>query len=96
MKTARRVFLIVTIVCGALAVIADIAAAGMQIQVAGENLLTMDSHWGYILAVSYRWVTLAAVVLTVTAAGLLTAFLLTRKKDKKPPEYPETPETPAG
>lgn len=94
MKKARRVLLIVTIVCGALALIVDIAAVAMQIQVAGENLLTMDSHWGYILAVSYRWVTLAAVVLTVTAAGLLTAFLLTRKKDKKTSEPPVGSQTP--
>ncbi len=94
MKTARRVLLIVTIVCGALALLADIAALAMQIQVAGENLLTMDSHWGYILAVSYRWVTLAAVVLTIAAAILLTVFLLTRKKRKKPSEPPAGAETP--
>jgi len=64
MKTARRVFLILTIVCGVIAVILDVAAVCMQALAAGENLLTMDSHWGYLLAVSYRWVTLAAGVLT--------------------------------
>lgn len=91
---ARRVLLIVTIVCGALALLVDITALAMQIQVAGENLLTMDSHRGYILAVSYRWVTLAAVVLTIAAAILLTVFLLTRKKGKTPSEPPTGAETP--
>ncbi len=83
MKTARRVFLILTIVCAVLAVALDFAAVCMQILVSGENLLTMDSHWGYFLAVSYRWVTLTAVLLTVAAAALLTAYLLSRKKQKK-------------
>lgn len=91
MKTAKRVFLILTIVFGGLAVILDIAAVCMQIQVSGENLLTMDSSWGYILAVSYRWVTLAAVLLTVAAAVLLAAYLLIRKKQKKLPTQAETP-----
>ena len=91
-KTARRVFLILTIISGSLAVVLDIAAVYMQSLVAGENLLTMNSRWGYLLAVSYRWVTLAAVILSIVAAALLTVFLLTRKKQKKTPE----PGTPAG
>ena len=94
MKTARRVFLILTIVCGILAVGLDIAAICMQAMVAGENLLTMDSHWGYLLAVSYRWVTLAAVLLTIAAAALLTAFLLSRKKRAAPPPASDAPEVP--
>ena len=85
MKTARRVFLILTIVCGILAAELDITAICMQTLVAGENLLTMDSHWGYLLAVSYRWVTLAAIILTIAAAGLLTAYILIRKRQKKAP-----------
>ena len=83
MKTARRVFLILTIVCGILAAGLDITAICMQTLVAGENLLTMDSHWGYLLAVSYRWVTLAAIILTIAAAGLLTAYILIRKRQKR-------------
>lgn len=83
MKTARRVFLILTIVSAVLAVALDFAAVCMQILVSGESLLTMDSRWGYFLAVSYRWVTLTAVLLTVAAAALLTAYLLSRKKQKK-------------
>jgi len=54
MKTAKRIFFILTVVCGALAVVFDIVAVCMQVQVSGEKLLTMDSHWGYILAVNYR------------------------------------------
>ena len=94
MRTARRVFLILTIVCCVLAAALDVTAVCMQIQVSGENLLTMDSHWGYLLAVSYRWVTLAAVLLTVAAAALLTVFLLSRKKRVAPPPAPEAPEVP--
>ncbi len=86
MKTARRVFLILTIVCGVIAVILDVAAVCMQALAAGENLLTMDSHWGYLLAVSYRWVTLAAVILTAAAAILITAYILSRKKQRKAAE----------
>ena len=82
-KTAKRVFLIFTIVCGALAVLFDIAAVCMQVMVSGENLLTMDSRLGYILAVNYRWVTLAAVFLTVVAAAMLTLFILNRRRRKK-------------
>ena len=52
MKTAKRIFFILTVVCGALAVVFDIVAVCMQVQVSGEKLLTMDSHWGYILAVT--------------------------------------------
>ena len=76
MKTAKRIFFILTVVCGALAVVFDIVAVCMQVQVSGEKLLTMDSHWGYILAVNYRWVTLAAVILTVSALAMLTAYIL--------------------
>ena len=86
MKTARRVFLILTIVCGVIAVILDVAAVCMQALAAGETLLTMDSHWGYLLAVSYRWVTLAAVILTAAAAILITAYILSRKKQRKAAE----------
>ena len=96
MKTARRVFLILTIICGILAVGLDIAAICMQAMVAGENLLTMDSHWGYLLAVSYRWVTLAAILLTAWAAVLLTAFLLIRRKQKKLSRQTETPAADTG
>ena len=88
MKRARRVFLILTIVITVLAAILDITALCMQIQVSGENLLTMDSRTGYMLAVSYRWVTLAAVILTVVAAALVTAYSLYRKKQKKAAETP--------
>ncbi len=83
MKTAKRIFFILTVVCGALAVVFDIVAVCMQVQVSGEKLLTMDSHWGYILAVNYRWVTLAAVILTVSALAMLTAYILYRRKRKK-------------
>ena len=86
MKTARRVFLILTIVCGVIAVILDVAAVCMQALAAGENLLTMDSHWGYLLAVSYRWVTLAAVIPTAAAAILIPPYILSRKKQRKAAE----------
>ena len=83
MKTAKRILGVLTIICGILAVGLDITAICMQAMVAGENLLSMNSHWGYLLAVSYRWVTLAAIILTVVAATFLVAFLLIRKKQKK-------------
>ena len=89
MKTAKRIFFILTVVCGALAVVFDIAAVCMQVQVSGEKLLTMDSHWGYILAVNYRWVTLTAVILTVSALAMLTAYILYRRKRKKAAQMPE-------
>lgn len=88
MKTAKRIFFILTVVCGALAVVFDIAAVCMQVQVSGEKLLTMDSHWGYILAVNYRWVTLTAVILTVSALAMLTAYILYRRKRKKDAQMP--------
>ena len=89
MKTAKRILFILTVVCGALAVVFDIVAVCMQVQVSGEKLLTMDSHWGYILAVNYRWVTLAAVILTVSALAMLTAYILYRRKRKKDAQMPE-------
>lgn len=82
-KTAKRIFLILTIVCAALAAVLDITALCMQVQVSGERLLTMDSRMGYLLAVSYRWVTLAAVIFTVAAAALVVAYILSRKKRKR-------------
>lgn len=96
MKRATSVFLILTIVCGILAVGLDITAVCMQVLVAGENLLTMDSRWGYLLAVSYRWVTLAAIILTVAAAALLTAFLLIRRKQKRSTKQAEPSVTSPG
>lgn len=92
MKRARRIFLILTIVCGILAAALDITAICMQALVAGENLLTMDSHWGYLLAVSYRWVTLAAVILTVATAALLAAYILIRRKQKRLSSQPPAPD----
>ena len=80
MKTAKRIFFILTVVCGALAVVFDIVAVCMQVQVSGEKLLTMDSHWGYILA---------AVILTVSALAMLTAYILYRRKRKKDAQMPE-------
>lgn len=91
MKKTKRVFLILIIVFGGLAVVLDIAAVCMQILVSGENLLTMNSSWGYFLAVSYRWVTLAAVLLTVAEAALLVVFFLMRKRAKKSSEQAGTP-----
>lgn len=91
MKTAKRIFLILTIVCGILALGLDITAICMQTLVAGDNLLTMDSHWGYLLAVSYRWVTLAAIILTMAAAAILTAYILIRRREKRLSRQAGTP-----
>lgn len=96
MKRARRIFLILTIVCGVLAVGLDITAICMQTLAAGENLLTMNSHWGYFLAVSYRWVTLAAILLTVAAAALLAAYILTRRRQKRASRQAEAPAADSG
>lgn len=87
MKTARRVFLILTIVCGVIAVILDVAArmyAG-----AGGGREPFDD--GFALGLSFsgsatRWVTLAAVILTAAAAILITAYILSRKKQRKAAE----------
>ena len=42
-----------------------------QITVAGENLLTYPTQWGFFLARSYRWFTLGAVVLGVISIAVL-------------------------
>ena len=83
MKTTKLVFLTLTIAFMALAAILDIVALCMQIQVSGERLLTMDSRLGYLLAVSYRWVTLAAVIFTIVAVALLVAYIFIQRKQKR-------------
>lgn len=73
MKVVKRIVYIITLLC-------CLVAIWMQISVSGENLLTMDSQKGYLLAVSYRWVTLAAVILA--AISLLIAVLGFLRKRK--------------
>ena len=60
-KILKAVLYTLTVLCTA-------AAVWMQIAVGGERLLTMDSHRGYWLARSYRWVTLAALALLIVSA----------------------------
>lgn len=52
-----------------------------QIAVSGENLLSYPTKWGFFLARSYRWFTIAAVILLVlcVAVFVLSAW---RKKRK--------------
>ena len=79
MKFVKYGFYLLTLICCGVAV-------WMQVSVSGDNLLTMDTGMGYMLAVSYRWVTLAAVILTAAAAILITAYILSRKKQRKAAE----------
>lgn len=60
-KILKAVLYTLTVLCTA-------AAVWIQIAVGGERLLTMDSHRGYWLARSYRWVTLAALALLIVSA----------------------------
>lgn len=59
---------ILKVVLYTLTVLCTAAAVWIQIAVGGERLLTMDSHRGYWLARSYRWVTLAALALLIVSA----------------------------
>ena len=79
MKFVKYGFYLLTLICCGVAV-------WMQVSVSGENLLTMDTGMGYMLAVSYRWVTLAAVILVVLSLMIFAISRFCRKKTegKKP------------
>ena len=79
MKFVKYGFYLLTLICCGVAV-------WMQVSVSGDNLLTMDTGMGYMLAVSYRWVTLAAVILVVLSLMIFAISRLRRKKTegKKP------------
>lgn len=61
-----------------------IAAIGFacyaQITVAGENLLTYPTRWGFFLARSYRWFTLGAIVLGVISSAVLWVGVVRRRR----------------
>ena len=61
-----------------------IAAIGFacyaQITVAGENLLTYPTRWGFFLARSYRWFTLGAIVLGVISIAVLWVGVVRRRR----------------
>ena len=79
MKFVKYGFYLLTLICCGVAV-------WMQVSVSGDNLLTMDTGMGYMLAVSYRWVTLAAVILVVLSLMIFAISRFCRKKTegKKP------------
>ena len=79
MKFVKYGFYLLTLICCGVAV-------WMQVSVSGDNLLTMDTGMGYMLAASYRWVTLAAVILVVLSLMIFAISRLCRKKTegKKP------------
>ena len=83
MKILRRIFFILTLLCCVAALGFGGTAIWMQIQVSGENLLTMNSHWGYILAVNSRWVTLTAVILGIVSVGMLVVCVVYKWKHRK-------------
>ena len=58
MKIVKAILLAITIVTVCFAVYAQMA-------VFGENLLYAPSQWGFFLARSYRWITIAAVILVI-------------------------------
>ena len=72
MKIVKGILLAITIVTVCFAVYAQMA-------VFGENLLYAPSQWGFFLARSYRWITIAAVILTV----LFVLGALRRKRKAK-------------
>lgn len=65
----------ITKIIKAILLLLTVAAIGFacyaQFTVAGENLLTHPTQWGFFLARSYRWFTLGAVVL-----GVITVVIL--------------------
>lgn len=66
----------------ALTILLAAGAVYTRILVSGESLLTISSRWGYVLAVSYRYIGLAAVLffllsICVFLPGVLSFF---RKK----------------
>lgn len=83
MKILRRIFFILTLLCCVAALSFGGVAIWMQMQVSGENLLTMNSHWGYILAVNYRWVTLTAILLGIASVGMLAVCIVYKWKHRK-------------
>lgn len=87
MKNFRRILYLLTVLTAA-------AAVWLQISVSGEKLLTMSSSTGRWMAVSYRWVTLAALVL---AAGSVLCLVLTgRLRRRTARSAPRQPQKPAG
>ena len=87
-KNLKRIFFFVTLIFCAAAVILGGIAIWMQIQVSGENLLTMDSSLGYILAVNYRKVTLSAVIVAGIALIMFAICIIHKLKHKKSKEQP--------
>ncbi|MFQ9799781.1 MAG: hypothetical protein ACLR23_13520 [Clostridia bacterium] len=63
MKIVKGILLAITIVTVCFAVYAQMA-------VFGENLLYAPSQWGFFLARSYRWITIAAVILVILTTVL--------------------------
>ena len=76
MKIVKGILLAITIVTVCFAVYAQMA-------VFGENLLYAPSHWGFFLARSYRWITIAAVILVILTTVLFVLGALRRKRKAK-------------
>ena len=76
MKIVKGILLAITIVTVCFAVYAQMA-------VFGENLLYAPSQWGFFLARSYRWITIAAVILVILTKVLIVLGALRRKRKAK-------------
>ena len=76
MKIVKGVLLAITIVTVCFAVYAQMA-------VFRENLLYASSFWGFFLARSYRWITIAAVILVILTTVLFVLGALRRKRKAK-------------
>ena len=76
MKIVKAILLAITIETVCFAVYAQMA-------VFGENLLYAPSQWGFFLARSYRWITIAAVILVILTTALFVLGGLRRKRKAK-------------
>ena len=76
MKIVKAILLAITIVTVCFAVYAQMA-------VFGENLLYAPSQWGFFLARSYRWITIAAVILVILTTALFVLGGLRRTRTAK-------------
>lgn len=74
----------ITRILKAILFLLTVAAIGFacyaQVTVAGENLLTYPTQWGFFLARSYRWFTLGAVMLSVISIAVLWAGAVHKRR----------------
>lgn len=76
MKIVKAILLAITVVAVCFAVYA-------QMSVFGENLLYAPSQWGFFLARSYRWITIAAVILVILTTVMFVLGALRKKRKAK-------------